>query len=222
MENHVYPLRLWPHRPLKFADNWPAKRSPDRDRGEIRLRKRRRSARGIVVLQSDATLDGNPVEAAFHRCRSLVAALPAMRQSLCGASCPRGIAPACRLIARSDSEEAETQACPSRLQTKVEPYVRAGRHHAATPCAPWRCRFMDLLSSFRLRKEGIPAPVEDGAHRRPQRPQPGGKLGAGAALPGAIVLAIRTPPPGPGKPLPATAVHLNQQEESKLIRQPRR
>ncbi|MFN9619197.1 MAG: NAD-binding protein, partial [Synechococcaceae cyanobacterium] len=64
-------------------------------------------AKGLPVLLADATLDETLVDAGIHRCKSLVAALPNDAANVYVVLSARAIAPRCRLIARSDSEEAE-------------------------------------------------------------------------------------------------------------------
>ena len=101
--------------------------------------------RGLAVLMADATLDETLVEAGIHRCRALVAALPNNASNLYVVLSARGMAPNCRLIARSDSEEAERKLRLAGADQVVSPYVSGGRAMAATALRPLAVTFMDLL-----------------------------------------------------------------------------
>ena len=101
--------------------------------------------RGLPVLMADATLDDTLLEAGIHRCRALVAALPSNASNLYVVLSARGIAPNCRLIARSDSEEAERKLRLAGADQVVSPYVSGGRAMAATALRPLAVTFMDLL-----------------------------------------------------------------------------
>ena len=101
--------------------------------------------RGLAVLMADATLDETLLEAGIHRCRALVAALPNNAANLYVVLSARGIAPNCRLIARSDSEEAERKLRLAGADQVVSPYVSGGRAMAATALRPLAVTFMDLL-----------------------------------------------------------------------------
>jgi voltage-gated potassium channel len=102
--------------------------------------------RGLPVLMADATLDETLLEAGIHRCRSLVAALPSNAANLYVVLSARGLAPHCRLIARSDSEEAERKLRLAGADQVVSPYVSGGRTMAATALRPLAVTFMDLLA----------------------------------------------------------------------------
>ena len=101
--------------------------------------------RGLAVLMADATLDETLVEAGIHRCRALVAALPNNASNLYVVLSARGMAPHCRLIARSDSEEAARKLRLAGADQVVSPYVSGGRTMAATALRPLAVTFMDLL-----------------------------------------------------------------------------
>jgi voltage-gated potassium channel len=105
----------------------------------------------------------------------------------------RAIAPRCRLIARSDSEEAERKLRQAGANQVVSPYVAGGRTMAATATRPLAVDFMDLLA-------GSDCEVEEF-----QLSEDASKLGHlnGRTLAeldlrgrsGALVLAIRMPAP---------------------------
>ncbi|MEX0588265.1 MAG: potassium channel protein [Cyanobium sp.] len=101
--------------------------------------------RGLAVISADATLDETLLEAGIHRCRALVAALPNNASNLYVVLSARGIAPNCRLIARSDSEEAERKLRLAGADQVVSPFVSGGRAMAATALRPLSVTFMDLL-----------------------------------------------------------------------------
>lgn len=103
-------------------------------------------AKGLPVLLADATLDETLIEAGIHRCRSLVAALPNDAANVYVVLSARAIAPRCRLIARSDSEEAERKLRQAGANQVVSPYVAGGRTMAATATRPLAVDFMDLLA----------------------------------------------------------------------------
>jgi voltage-gated potassium channel len=102
--------------------------------------------RGLPVLVADATLDETLLEAGIHHCRSLVAALPSNAANLYVVLSARGLAPNCRLIARSDSDEAERKLRLAGADQVVSPYVSGGRMMAATALRPLAVTFMDLLA----------------------------------------------------------------------------
>jgi len=118
-------------------------------------------ARGIVACCNPATSIENPAGGGHsHRCRSLGGALPSngAANSLCGCQCPAGIAPACRLIARSDSEGSGTQAAPGRLPTgELSPYV-GGR------AQPWAATGLRPLA---VRLHGSASPLQTAKWRNP-------------------------------------------------------
>jgi voltage-gated potassium channel len=143
---------------------------------------------------ADATLDETLVEAGIHRCRSLVAALTSNAANLYVVLSARGLAPHCRLIARSDSEEAERKLRLAGANQVVSPYVAGGRTMAATALRPLAVSFMELLSGsdceveeFQLSSD--PADLEgiDGASLA--------ELELGRRS-GAMVLAVRHPVDG--------------------------
>ncbi|WP_415399567.1 potassium channel family protein [Synechococcus sp. W4D4] len=147
--------------------------------------------RGLMVLQGDATLDETLEEAGIHRCRALVAALPSNASNLYVILSARGLAPGARLIARSDSEEAEGKLRLAGADQVVSPYVAGGRAMAATALRPLAVTFMDLLA-------GSDCEVDE--FLLSERPDDLGDLN-GASLSelqlgrrsGALVLAIRNP-----------------------------
>ncbi|MDM7936392.1 MAG: potassium channel protein [Cyanobium sp. CZS 48M] len=109
-------------------------------------RKEAAEEQGLPVLQADATLDETLMEAGIHHCRSLVAALPNNAANLYVVLSARGIAPRCRLIARSDSDEAARKLRLAGADQVVSPYVAGGRSMAATALRPLAVQFMDLLA----------------------------------------------------------------------------
>ncbi len=157
------------------------------------VRKEAAEDSGLPVLQADATLDETLVEAGIHQCRSLVAALSSNAANLYVVLSARGIAPNCRLIARSDSEEAERKLLLAGADQVVSPYVAGGRTMAATALRPLAVRFMDLLA-------GSDCEVEEFQLSRDERllGDLNGRTLAELELrrrTGALVLAIRTPEP---------------------------
>jgi voltage-gated potassium channel len=154
--------------------------------------------RGLPVLMADATLDETLLEAGIHHCRSLVAALPSNAANLYVVLSARGLAPRCRLIARSDSDEAERKLRLAGADQVVSPYVAGGRTMAATALRPLAVNFMDLLA-------GSDCEVEEF-----QLSGNADRLGSlnGSSLAdlqlgrrsGALVLAIRQPEPAVGNP----------------------
>ena len=149
--------------------------------------------KGLPVLMADATLDETLIEAGILRCRSLVAALPNDAANLYVVLSARAIAPRTRLIARSDSEEAERKLRQAGADQVVSPYVAGGRTMAATALRPLAVNFMDLLAGSDCEVEEFQ--LSDEAER----------LGAlnGRSLSelhlrrntGALVLAVRNPEP---------------------------
>ena len=103
-------------------------------------------AKGLPVLLADATLDETLLDAGIHRCRSLVAALPNDADNVYVVLSARAIAPRCRLIARSDSEEAERKLRQAGADQVVSPYVAGGRTMASTATRPLAVDFMELLA----------------------------------------------------------------------------
>ncbi|MEB3200446.1 MAG: potassium channel protein [Synechococcaceae cyanobacterium] len=102
--------------------------------------------KGLPVLLADATLDETLMEAGILRCRSLVAALPNDAANVYVVLSARAIAPKVRLIARSDSEEAERKLRQAGADRVISPYVAGGRTMAATALRPLSVDFMDLLA----------------------------------------------------------------------------
>jgi voltage-gated potassium channel len=156
-------------------------------------RKEAAEDRGLPVLQADATLDETLVEAGIHRCRSLVAALPNNAANLYVVLSARGIAPSCRLIARSDSEEAERKLRLAGADQVVSPYVAGGRSMAAVALRPLAVRFMDLLSGSECEVEEFQL-----SHSGRLLGDLNGRTLAELELrrrTGALVLAIRNPEP---------------------------
>lgn len=102
--------------------------------------------KGLAVLMADATLDETLIEAGILRCRSLVAALPNDAANVYVVLSARAIAPHIRLIARSDSEEAELKLRQAGADRVISPYVAGGRTMAATALRPLSVDFMDLLA----------------------------------------------------------------------------
>ena len=101
---------------------------------------------GLPVLMADATLDETLIDAGIHNCRSLVAALTNNAANLYVVLSARGLAPNCRLIARSDSDQAERKLRLAGADQVVSPYVAGGRAMAATALRPLAVDFMELLA----------------------------------------------------------------------------
>jgi voltage-gated potassium channel len=153
--------------------------------------------KGLPVLMADATLDESLIEAGIHRCRALVAALPNDAANVYVVLSARAIAPRIRLIARSDSEEAERKLRQAGADQVVSPYVAGGRTMAATALRPLAVNFMDLLA-------GSDCEVEE--FQLSEDPDQLGHLNGRSLADldlrgrtGALVLAH--PGPGPGQPL---------------------
>jgi voltage-gated potassium channel len=149
--------------------------------------------RGLPVMLADATLDETLLEAGIHRCRSLVATLPSNAANLYVVLSARGLAPHCRLIARSDSEEAERKLRLAGANQVVSPYVAGGRTMAATALRPLAVTFMDLLAGsdceveeFQLSSDPVALGDINGASLADLQ------LGRRS---GAMVLAVRNPEP---------------------------
>jgi voltage-gated potassium channel len=156
-------------------------------------RKQAAEEAGLPVLMADATLDETLLEAGIHRCRSLVAALPSNAANLYVVLSARGLAPRCRLIARSDSDEAARKLRLAGADQVVSPYVAGGRTMAATALRPLAVTFMELLA-------GTDCEVEE--FRLSDDPQKLGELNGRSLTElelrrrtGALVLAIRNPEP---------------------------
>jgi voltage-gated potassium channel len=150
--------------------------------------------RGLPVLQADATLDETLMEAGIHRCRALVAALTSNAANLYVVLSARGLAPRCRLIARSDSEEAERKLRLAGADQVVSPYVAGGRTMAASALRPLAVSFMELLAGsdceveeFQLSSNGDDLGPINGASLA--------ELELGRRT-GAMVLAVRPPADG--------------------------
>ena len=155
---------------------------------------------GLPVLMADATLDETLVEAGIQRCRSLVAALPSNAANLYVVLSARGLAPRCRLIARSDSDEAARKLRQAGADQVVSPYVAGGRTMAATALRPLAVTFMELLA-------GTDCEVEE--FRLSDDPQRLGELNGRSLTElelrrrtGALVLAIRNPESPLANPYP--------------------
>ncbi len=150
-------------------------------------------AKGLPVLLADATLDETLIDAGIHRCRSLVAALPNDAANVYVVLSARAIAPHCRLIARSDSEEAERKLRQAGADQVVSPYVAGGRTMAATATRPLAVDFMELLAGSDCEVEEFllsdnPAQLGDINGRTLAELDLRGRSGA-------LVLAIRLPAP---------------------------
>ncbi len=161
-------------------------------------RKEAAEERGIPVLVADATLDETLVEAGIRQCRSLVAALSSNAANLYVVLSARGLAPDCRLIARSDSDEAERKLRLAGADQVVSPYVAGGRTMAATALRPLAVNFMDLLA-------GSDCEVEE--FQLSSDPKRLGELNGRTlaelrlkSRTGALVLAIRNPEPAVANP----------------------
>ena len=172
---------------------------------------------GLPVLVADATLDETLLEAGIHRCRSLVAALPSNASNLYVVLSARGLAPDCRLVARSDSEEAERKLRQAGATQVVSPYVAGGRAMAATALRPLAVDFMELLA-------GSDCEVEE--FQLSEEPSRLGELDGRTLAElqlrrrtGALVLAIRTPEAELDKPYLYRGTTITH-TESKLIANP--
>jgi voltage-gated potassium channel len=149
--------------------------------------------RGLPVLMADATLDETLLDAGIHRCRSLVVALSSNAANLYVVLSARGLAPRCRLIARSDSDEAERKLRQAGADEVVSPYVSGGRMMAATALRPLAVTFMDLISGCDCEVEEFrlsPNPSQLGSLNGISL----GELQLGRRT-GALVLAVRSPVP---------------------------
>ena len=154
--------------------------------------------KGLPVLLADATLDETLLEAGILRCRSLVAALPNDAANLYVVLSARAMAPKLRLIARSDSEEAERKLRQAGADRVISPYVAGGRTMAATALRPLSVDFMDLLA-------GSDCEIEE--FQLSDEPAMLGEL-LGRTLQdlhlrrrtGALVLAVRNPEPSISNP----------------------
>lgn len=148
---------------------------------------------GLPVLVADATMDETLLDAGIQQCRSLVVALSSNAANLYVVLSARGLAPRCRLIARSDSDEAARKLRQAGADEVVSPYVSGGRMMAATALRPLAVTFMDLISGsdceveeFRLSRD--PAVLGELQGKSLGELQLGRRTGA-------LVLAVRTPPP---------------------------
>jgi len=146
---------------------------------------------GLPVLVADATLDETLVEAGIHRCRSLVVALSSNAANLYVVLSARGLAPRCRLIARSDSNEAERKLRLAGADEVVSPYVSGGRMMAATALRPLAVSFMDLLAGSDCEVEEFLL-SSDAADLGRLNGLSLGELELGRRT-GALVLAVRQP-----------------------------
>jgi voltage-gated potassium channel len=150
-------------------------------------------AKGLPVLLADATLDETLLDAGIHRCRSLVAALPNDADNVYVVLSARAIAPRCRLIARSDSEEAERKLRQAGADQVVSPYVAGGRTMASTATRPLAVDFMELLAGSDCEVEEFQL-SEDPAVLGAINGRTLGELDLRGRS-GALVLAIRMPAP---------------------------
>jgi len=173
---------------------------------------------GLPVLMADATLDETLLEAGIHHCRSLVAALPSNAANLYVVLSARGLAPQCRLIARSDSEEASRKLRLAGADQVVSPYVAGGRTMAATALRPLAVTFMELLAGtdceveeFRLSDD--PARLGDLQGRTLQELELRRRTGA-------LVLAIRNPEPALVNPYSYRGSTYGGSDEPELIANP--
>jgi len=94
------------------------------------LIKSRAEARGLNVLEADATLDQTLVMAGIKQCRSLVVTLPSDAANLYVVLSAKGLKKDCRLIARAASEEASKKLKLAGATVVVSPYVAAGKSMA--------------------------------------------------------------------------------------------
>ena len=146
-------------------------------------------ANGLQVLQADATLDETLLDAGLEHCRSLVVALPGDASNLYVVLSARGLRADCRLIARSNSNEAASKLRLAGASVVVSPYVAGGRVMAATALRPLAVNFMELLagSDFEIEEFQLssdPDDLKNIQHRSLQDLQLGRRSGA-------MVLAIR-------------------------------
>jgi voltage-gated potassium channel len=146
-------------------------------------------SRGFNVLQADATLDETLLDAGLEHCRSLVVALPGDASNLYVVLSARGLRADCRLIARSNSNEAASKLRLAGASVVVSPYVAGGRVMAATALRPLAVNFMELLagSDFEIEEFQLssdPDDLKNIQHRSLQDLQLGRRSGA-------MVLAIR-------------------------------
>ncbi|MEB3321222.1 MAG: NAD-binding protein, partial [Synechococcaceae cyanobacterium] len=142
--------------------------------------------------------DETLVEAGIHRCRSLVAALSSNAANLYVVLSARGLAPGCRLIARSDSDEAERKLRLAGADQVVSPYVAGGRTMAATALRPLAVNFMDLLAGSDCEVEEFLL-SEDAQRLGDLNGRSLAELQLGRRS-GALVLAIRQPEPALANP----------------------
>ncbi|MFM9101103.1 MAG: potassium channel family protein, partial [Cyanobium sp.] len=156
-------------------------------------RKEAAEEKGFPVLMADATLDETLIEAGIHRCRSLVAALPNDAANVYVVLSARAIAPKIRLIARSDSEEAERKLRQAGADQVVSPYVAGGRTMAATALRPLAVNFMDLLAGSDCEVEEFQL-SEDASLLGDLNGRSLAELDLRGRT-GALVLAIRSPQP---------------------------
>jgi voltage-gated potassium channel len=154
--------------------------------------------KGLPVLLADATLDETLLEAGILRCRSLVAALPNDAANVYVVLSARAIAPKVRLIARSDSEEAERKLRQAGADRVISPYVAGGRTMAATALRPLSVDFMDLLAGSDCEVEEFQLSTD------PQRLGPLLERSLQdlhiRQRTGALVLAVRNPEPAVSNP----------------------
>ncbi len=109
-------------------------------------RKNKAETKNLKVLLADATYDETLLKAGIDKCRSLVVTLPNDAANLYVVLSAKGLSPKCRLIARSESEEAANKLKLAGATVVVSPYVAAGRTMASTALRPIAVDFMDLLA----------------------------------------------------------------------------
>ncbi len=153
------------------------------------LRKDAAEKSGFNVLLSDATLDETLLLAGIKKCRSLVVTLPSDAANLYVVLSARGLNPKCRLIARSETEEAANKLKLAGASVVVSPYVAAGRTMAATALRPIAVDFLDLLAGSQCEIEEflLSSDLEDFQNLK-NRSLSGLELGRQS---GAMILAIR-------------------------------
>ena len=90
----------------------------------------------VFLVGAYAIRIGVPLDRSALQVMVLVAALPSNAANLYVVLSARGIAPRCRLIARSDSDEAARKLRLAGADQVVSPYVAGGRSMAATALRP--------------------------------------------------------------------------------------
>ena len=100
----------------------------------------------VTGAASGLATDDTLLDAGLERCQSLVAALTGDASNLYVILSARGLKPACRLIARANSDEAATKLRLAGATVVVSPYVAGGRVMAASTLRPLALNFMELLA----------------------------------------------------------------------------